>query len=59
MIRVDQQEIARSSLEYGVELVPGTIIECDDLEEAQTFSATCGGEINVRHVYETAWAELA
>jgi hypothetical protein len=58
LIKIDDIEIESHHLEYGVEIVPGTIIECDDEQEAREKAATLGGKVFVRHVYETKWADI-
>ena len=58
MIKINDIEIEATYVEYGVEIVPGTIITCDDEQDARDHAAMLGGKIFVRHVYESTWAEL-
>jgi hypothetical protein len=45
--------------EYAVEVTPGVIIECCDLEDAQATAAKMGTRVLVRHVYESGWDEAS
>lgn len=58
VIRINGDDIEASYMEYGVEIVPGTIITCDDEADARHHAAVLGGKVFARHVYETAWAEV-
>ena len=57
-IKINNMAVQESYMEYGIVLVPGTILECTSEEEAIELAgpASTGIDIVARTVYETAWA---
>jgi hypothetical protein len=60
LIRLDGHEVEECWTEYGVEPVPGAVIECADEQEALDLQDYLGGEALVsRKVYITKWSSDA
>lgn len=57
-MRIGEVDVEAHYFEYGVEIVPGTILTCDDENDAKQHAEALGGKVFMRHVFETSWAEV-
>ena len=61
MIEIAGLKVETSYREFGVILpedMGATMVECDDISEAEDMITLTGGDLAMRHVYVTEWAAL-
>lgn len=57
---INGMEIETHYVEWAVVVAPGSVFECEDEESARNTQREFGtGQVVVRHVFETAYAEVA
>lgn len=58
-IKRDEFVVESSRVEYGAEIVPGTMIVCEDERDARLHAEVLKGKVYARMHYESAWMEAA
>lgn len=58
MIELDGKRVAEHYIVWSVTLAPGSLIECDDEEEARLIATNMGGSLMCQEWYITTWEEV-